>query len=152
MNRTHFLDYPDTFIWIFCVASGHFPNYPEILQRIMNMTQKLSRFAKTFRSALLTRLRGFSDSGPLQQYGRGAYNKERRKGGRSLYYHVESVACLLFTIAIIVATRAIIYLLALHLPQKMLPPFVFAAFLFSTVPVKGEGDILKVRDDISTLN
>ena len=79
-------------------------------------------------------------------------NKKNRKGGRSLYNHVESVACLLFTIAIIVATRAIIYLLAFHLPQKMLPPFVFAAFLFSIVPVKGEGDILKVRDNISTLN
>ena len=78
-------------------------------------------------------------------------NKKNRKGGRSLYNHVEPVDCLLFTIAIIVATRAIIYLLALHLP-KMLPPFVFAAFLFSIVPVKGEGDILKVRDDISTLN
>ena len=74
-----------------------------------------------------------------------------RKGGRSLYYHVESVACLLFTIAIIVATRAIIYLLAFYFPQKMLPSFVFAAFLFSTVTVKGEGDILKVRDNISTL-
>ena len=63
MNRTHFLDYPDTFIWIFCVASGHFPNYPEILQPIMSMSQKLSGFAKTFRSALLTRWQGFSDSG-----------------------------------------------------------------------------------------
>ena len=62
MNRTHFLDYPDTFIWIFCVASGHFPNYLEILQPIMSMLQKLSGFAKTFRSALLTRWQGFSDS------------------------------------------------------------------------------------------
>ena len=62
MNRTHFLDYPDTFIWIFCVASGHFPNYLEILQPIMSMLQKLSGFAKTFRSALLTRWRVFSDS------------------------------------------------------------------------------------------
>ena len=39
-----------------------FPNYPEIHQPIMNMAQKLSGFAKTFRSALLTRWRGFSDS------------------------------------------------------------------------------------------
>ena len=82
----------------------------------------------------------------------GSDNKKRRKGGRALYYYVESVACLFFTIVLIVATRAIIYLLAFHLPQKMLPPFVFAAFLFSIVPLKGEGDILKVRDDISTLN
>ena len=63
MNRTHFIDYPDTFIWIFCVASGHFPNYLEILQPIMSMLQKLSGFTKTFRSALLTRWQGFSDSG-----------------------------------------------------------------------------------------
>ena len=49
----------------------------------------------------------------------GSDNKKRRKGGRALYYHVESVACLLFTIAIIVATRAIvIYLLAFYFTQK----------------------------------
>ena len=47
-----FLDYLDTLhiIWIFCIAK-----YPEILQPIMNLSQKLSGFAKTFRSALLTR-------------------------------------------------------------------------------------------------
>ena len=44
-------------IWIFCIAK-----YPEILQPIMNLMQKLSGFAKTFRSALLTRWRGFCDS------------------------------------------------------------------------------------------
>ena len=49
-------------IWIFCIVSGHFPKYPEILQQIMSLLQKLSGFAKTFRSALLTRWRGFSDS------------------------------------------------------------------------------------------
>ena len=49
-------------IWIFCILSGHFPKYPEILQQIMSLLQKLSGFAKTFRSALLTRWRGFSDS------------------------------------------------------------------------------------------
>ena len=80
-----FLEYPDTFfrlsghflhhmenfqfiptlhiIWIFCIVSGHFPKYLEILQQIMSLLQKLSGFAKTFRSALLTRWRGFSDSG-----------------------------------------------------------------------------------------
>ena len=44
--------HPDTLhiIWIFCIAK-----YPEILQPIMNLSQKLSGFAKTFRSALLTR-------------------------------------------------------------------------------------------------
>ena len=79
-----FLEYPDTFfrlsghflhhmenfqfiptlhiIWIFCIVSGHFPKYPEILQQIMSSLQKLSGFAKTFWSALLTRWRGFSDS------------------------------------------------------------------------------------------
>ena len=43
--------HPDTLhiIWIFCIAK-----YPEILQPIMNLSQKLSGFAKTFRSALLT--------------------------------------------------------------------------------------------------
>ena len=30
------------------IASGHFPNYPEILLPIMNMSQKLSGFAKLF--------------------------------------------------------------------------------------------------------
>ena len=48
----------------------------------------------------------------------GSDNKKRRKGGRALYYHVESVACLLFTIVLIVATRAIIYLPAFRFPQK----------------------------------
>ena len=49
--------HPDTLhiIWIFCIVSGHFPKYPEILQQIMSLLQKLSRFAKTFQSALLTR-------------------------------------------------------------------------------------------------
>ena len=44
--------HPDTLhiIWIFCNAK-----YPEILLAIMNLSQKLSGFAKTFRSALLTR-------------------------------------------------------------------------------------------------
>ena len=51
-------------IWIFCIVSGHFPKYPEILQPIMSFLQKLSGFAKTFRSALLTCWRGFSDSAP----------------------------------------------------------------------------------------
>ena len=63
-SSRHFLDYPDTFqiiktlcniIWIFCIASGRFPNYLEILQPIMSMPQKLSGLAKTFRPALLTR-------------------------------------------------------------------------------------------------
>ena len=47
---------------IFCIISGHLPKYPEILQPIMSLLQKLSGFAKTFRSALLTRWQGFSDS------------------------------------------------------------------------------------------
>ena len=57
-------EHPDTFrvMWIFCIASGHLPIYPEILHPIMNRLQKLSGFAKTFRSALLTRWRVFSDS------------------------------------------------------------------------------------------
>ena len=44
--------HPDTLhiIWIFCIAE-----YPKILQPIMNLSQKLSGFAKTFGSALLTR-------------------------------------------------------------------------------------------------
>ena len=54
--------YTSYIIWIFCIVSGHFPKYPEILQQIMSLLQKLSGFAKTFRSALLTRWRGFSDS------------------------------------------------------------------------------------------
>ena len=43
--------HPDTLhiIWIFCIVSGHFPKYPEILQQIMSLLQKLSGFAKTFR-------------------------------------------------------------------------------------------------------
>ena len=45
----YFPDHPDTFIWVFCVAFGHFPNYPEILQPIINLLQKLSELAKTFR-------------------------------------------------------------------------------------------------------
>ena len=51
--------HPDTLhiIWIFCNAK-----YPETLQAIMNLSQKLSGFVKTFRSALLTRWRGFCDS------------------------------------------------------------------------------------------
>ena len=49
-------------IWIYCIVSGHFPKYPEILQQIISLLQKLSGFAKTLRSALLTRWRGFSDS------------------------------------------------------------------------------------------
>ena len=38
--------HPDTLhiIWIFCIAK-----YPEIIQPIMNLSQKLSGFAKTFR-------------------------------------------------------------------------------------------------------
>ena len=60
-SSRHILDHPDTFqiIWTpcilsaFCIASGHFSNDLEILQPIMS--QKLSGFAKTFRSALLTR-------------------------------------------------------------------------------------------------
>ena len=57
--------HPDTLhiIWIFCIAK-----YPDILQPIMNLSQKLSGFAKTFRSALLTRWRGFCDSGALSLY------------------------------------------------------------------------------------
>ena len=47
-------------IWIFCIVK-----YPEIFQPIMNLLQKLSGFAKTFRTALLTRWRGFWDSAPL---------------------------------------------------------------------------------------
>ena len=49
--------YPDTLhlIWIICIVSRHFPKYPEIIQPIMSLLQKLSEFAKTFRSALLTR-------------------------------------------------------------------------------------------------
>ena len=49
--------HPDTLhiIWIFCIVSGHFPKYPEIPQQIISLLQKLSGFAKTFRSALLTR-------------------------------------------------------------------------------------------------
>ena len=41
----HFPDHPDTLhiIWIFCITK-----YPEILQPIMNLSQKLSGFAKTF--------------------------------------------------------------------------------------------------------
>ena len=51
--------HPDTLhiIWIFCIAK-----YPEIPQPIINLSQKLSGFAKSFRSALLTRWRGFCDS------------------------------------------------------------------------------------------
>ena len=51
--------HPDTLhnIWIFCTAK-----YPEIPQPIMNLSQKLSGFEKTFWSALLTRWRGFCDS------------------------------------------------------------------------------------------
>ena len=48
--------------WIICIVSRHFPKYPEIIQPIMSLLQKLSEFAKTFRSALLTRWRVFSDS------------------------------------------------------------------------------------------
>ena len=47
----------------------------------MNLLQKFSGFAKTFRSALLTLLRGFSNSGPLQQYGREAYKQEEEERG-----------------------------------------------------------------------
>ena len=59
--------HPDTLhiIWIFFIVSGHFPKYPEILQQIISLLQKLSGFTKTFRSALLTRWRGFSDSAIL---------------------------------------------------------------------------------------
>ena len=48
-------EFPDTlhFIWIFFVASRHFPNYPKILQPTCR--KKLSGFVKTFWSALLTR-------------------------------------------------------------------------------------------------
>ena len=51
--------HPDTLhiIWIFCIAK-----YPEILQPVMSLSQKLSGFAKTFQSALLTHWRGFSNS------------------------------------------------------------------------------------------
>ena len=53
----NFLVHLDTLhvTWIFCIVSGPFPNYPEILQLKMSLLQKLSAFAKTFRSALLTR-------------------------------------------------------------------------------------------------
>ena len=57
-SSRHFLDHLDTFrlirtlcilsICILCIASGHFPSCPEILQPIMNLSQKLSGFAKTF--------------------------------------------------------------------------------------------------------
>ena len=68
MNWTHFIDYPDTsqIIHILSRSSGHFyldilriiqtpSKLCEILQPIMSMLQKLSRFPKTFRSALLMR-------------------------------------------------------------------------------------------------
>ena len=42
--------------------------YPEILQPIMNLSQKLSRYPKTFRLALLTSWRVFSDSGLVYLY------------------------------------------------------------------------------------
>ena len=64
-------------IWIFCIVSGHFPKYPEILQQIMSLLQKLSGFAKTFRSALLTRWRGFSDSGQTIQNRTTQYSQLR---------------------------------------------------------------------------
>ena len=49
-SSRHFPDHLDTLhiIWILCIASGHFQNYPKILQPILNLSQKLSRFAKTF--------------------------------------------------------------------------------------------------------
>ena len=34
--------YTSYIIWIFCIVSGHFPKYPEILQPIMSFLQKLS--------------------------------------------------------------------------------------------------------------
>ena len=86
----YFLDYPDTFyivrklssssrhfpvhldtlhiIWILCIASGHFSNYPEILQPIINLSQKLSGFAKFFRVAMLLCHPGFSDFAVFMPY------------------------------------------------------------------------------------
>ena len=60
INLTHFPDHLDTLhnIWIFCITPGHFQNCLEI-EPMMNMSQQLSRFAKTFRSALLMRWRFF---------------------------------------------------------------------------------------------
>ena len=64
-SSRNFPVHPDTLHinWIFCVAK-----YPEIPQPIMNLSQKLSGFAKTFRSALLTRWRGFCDSAPAPHH------------------------------------------------------------------------------------
>ena len=49
-------------VWILVIASRHFSNYPEILQPIMNLSQKLSGFAKTFRVAMLPCYPGFCAS------------------------------------------------------------------------------------------
>ena len=60
-SSRHFPDHLDTLhiIWILCIASGHFQNYPKILQPILNLSQKLSRFAKTFLVTMLPCYPGF---------------------------------------------------------------------------------------------
>ena len=62
----HFLDCPETsqFIRTLCISSGYFvlQSIRKFFSQLMNLSQKLSGFAKTFRSALLTRWRGFCDS------------------------------------------------------------------------------------------
>ena len=100
----HFLDHLDTFqiIWtlfrssgnfpvqpdtlhitwiILCEASGHFPSYPEIFQPMLNLSQKLSGFAKTFRVAMLPCYPGFWASARSTQFGQVVqlFNCQKRR-------------------------------------------------------------------------
>ena len=50
---------------ILCIESRHFPSYQENLQSIMNLTQKISVLAKSFRVPMLPCYPDFPDSVPL---------------------------------------------------------------------------------------